>query len=323
MKKILLIIAMNFIFMESDLLRSKYLTEDMINDIEKLDNYNKSARKIFNKYEKAQFYQMVAYTYYLKYERLVQELESLDRHYYSLFNTYIENIDYSFIEEQVKTPGVQNEFIPILFEEDSSINIRLFKAQAKMFQKQYHDYLDYFNRKINLYNNKLIELKQSNLPDKKQTKNYNKIYNDYNDFLLEIEAIDEPLLMMNGDLLTRLDFGQLLDYHAAHGGAATMCVREYDFQIPYGVVKSDELQVKDIVEKPIQKFFVNAGIYVLEPELIAQCKSEQSKDMPDLLRDAIRAGDKVNMFPIHEYWMDIGRMDEYDRAQKDVSGIFE
>ena len=114
-----------------------------------LYNYNKTARRIFNKYEKAQFYQMVAYTYYLKYEGLVKELKSLDRHYYSLFNYYIQNIDYSSIEKEVKVPGVQNDFVPILFGENSSINIRLFKAQAKMFKKQYHDYLDYFNHKIN------------------------------------------------------------------------------------------------------------------------------------------------------------------------------
>ena len=133
--------------------------------------------------------------------------------------------------------------------------------------------------------------------------------------LFDADTIGAPLLMMNGDLLTRLDFGQLLDYHAAHGGMATMCVREYDFQIPYGVVQGDGIQVRDITEKPVQKFFINAGIYVLEPEFISQCKVDRAEDMPDLLRATVREGGKVNMFPIHEYWRDIGRMEEYERLR--------
>jgi NDP-sugar pyrophosphorylase family protein len=131
--------------------------------------------------------------------------------------------------------------------------------------------------------------------------------------------IDTPLLMMNGDLLTRLDFGQLMDYHSEHGGLATLCVREYDFQIPYGVVHGDGDQVTDIIEKPVQKFFVNAGIYILEPDLLRQCRPDEAIDMPDLLREVVNDGRKVSMFPIHEYWLDIGRMEEYERAQVEGS----
>ena len=133
--------------------------------------------------------------------------------------------------------------------------------------------------------------------------------------LLDRNVIDAPLLMMNGDLLTRLDFGQLVDYHGQHGGLATMCVREYDFEIPYGVVRSDGDQVTDITEKPVQKFFVNAGIYVLEPDVLDQCRPDEAIDMPNLLRQVVSDGHKVSMFPIHEYWLDIGRMEEYERAQ--------
>ena len=135
---------------------------------------------------------------------------------------------------------------------------------------------------------------------------------------LDRAKVDTPLLMMNGDLLTRLDFGQLLDYHEDHGGLATMCVREYDFQIPYGVVRGDGGQVAEITEKPVQKFFVNAGIYVLEPDILDQCRPKEAADMPDLLRLAMRKGGKVNMFPIHESWLDIGQMEEYQRAQIDA-----
>ena len=133
--------------------------------------------------------------------------------------------------------------------------------------------------------------------------------------LLDQTMIDAPLLMINGDLLTRLDFGQLVDFHGEHGGLATMCVREYDFQIPYGVVHGDGDQVTDIIEKPVQKFFVNAGIYILEPDLLGHCRPDEAIDMPDLLRQVVNDGRKVSMFPIHEYWLDIGRMEEYERAQ--------
>jgi NDP-sugar pyrophosphorylase family protein len=101
-----------------------------------------------------------------------------------------------------------------------------------------------------------------------------------------------------------------------------MCVREYDVQIPYGVVHGEGMQVEDITEKPVQKLFVNAGIYVLEPKLVAQCRGDQAEDMPDLLRATVKAGGKVNMFPIHEYWLDIGRIEEYERAQIESADLF-
>jgi len=132
---------------------------------------------------------------------------------------------------------------------------------------------------------------------------------------LDRTVIEAPLLMMNGDLLTRLDFGQLVDYHDENSGLATMCVREYDFQIPYGVVHGSGTQVTEIIEKPVHKFIVNGGIYVLEPEVLDRCRPEEAFDMPSLLHQVISDGHKVNMFPIHEYWLDIGRIEEYERAQ--------
>jgi hypothetical protein len=164
----------------------------MINNIEELDNYSKIARKIFSKYERAKFYQAISYNYYIKFQDLVSELKSLDRHYYSIFSRYIENINYNdLIEKNLKTPGVQNQFSPILFEEKSDINIRLFKTQARMFKNQYHDYLNYFNKKVSLCNNILVELQQAtNDANNIEAKNYIKIYNDYRDFLISSETID-------------------------------------------------------------------------------------------------------------------------------------
>ena len=123
---------------------------------------------------------------------------------------------------------------------------------------------------------------------------------------------------MNGDLLTRLDFTQLLDYHESHDGVVTICVREHEFRIPYGVVQADCMRVEDIIEKPVQKLFINAGIYVLDPDIVNRRIGIHASDMPELLRETIKTGEQINMFPIHEYWLDIGQMEEYGRAQLDV-----
>ena len=133
--------------------------------------------------------------------------------------------------------------------------------------------------------------------------------------LLDRAKIDKPLIVMNGDLLTRLNFGRLADYHDEHPGSATICVREYDYQIPFGVVHGENNQLTDIVEKPVHTVFVNAGIYVLNPELLSLCTVGKPLDMPHLLQRAVADGKEVRMFPIHEYWLDIGRMEEYDLAQ--------
>ncbi|MBE0440315.1 MAG: nucleotidyltransferase family protein [Gammaproteobacteria bacterium] len=133
--------------------------------------------------------------------------------------------------------------------------------------------------------------------------------------LLPHEEIDLPIFMMNGDLLTSLNLHSLLDFHNRHGCIATMCVREYEHQVPYGVITSEGQRIKSMVEKPIQKFFVNAGIYLLDPKLIKSVVPGTRIDMPSLLEKEIEKGETVNMFPIHEYWIDIGRMDDYNRAQ--------
>jgi dTDP-glucose pyrophosphorylase/predicted transcriptional regulator len=130
--------------------------------------------------------------------------------------------------------------------------------------------------------------------------------------------ISLPILMMNGDLLTKVDLQQLLSFHQEQDAIATMCIRECDFQIPYGVVSIEEQYVTNIVEKPMHKFFVNAGIYVIDPKLINQVDGNKYLDMPNFLENQIKNGNKVCVFPIHEYWLDIGRMDEYEWA----NGIF-
>ncbi|MDZ5456534.1 nucleotidyltransferase family protein [Azohydromonas lata] len=140
--------------------------------------------------------------------------------------------------------------------------------------------------------------------------------------LLPHEQIQEPLFMMNGDLLTNLDFAKLLQFHDEHDGVATMCVREYEHRVPYGVIETDGLRITSMVEKPAYRHFINAGIYVLSPEVVHAVAPGRQVDMPTLLQEHMDSGRPVNMFPLHEYWLDIGRMEDFQRAQAEVTGLF-
>jgi len=129
---------------------------------------------------------------------------------------------------------------------------------------------------------------------------------------------DLPLIMMNGDVLTKVDFQRLLNFHIENQADATMCVREYDYQIPYGVINGEGNKITSMVEKPIQRFFVNAGIYVVSPRVIQSVPENHHIDMPTLLEEHMVERENILMFPIHEYWLDIGRMDDFNRAQADI-----
>jgi len=121
-------------------------------------------------------------------------------------------------------------------------------------------------------------------------------------------------LVMNGDLLTKIDFEKLLDFHASHETAATMCVRQYDYQIPYGVVRFDGITLQGIDEKPVHKFFVNAGIYALSPNALDFIPKNQFFDMPSLFHILGEQNVNTTVFPVREYWMDIGQMKDFERA---------
>jgi dTDP-glucose pyrophosphorylase len=140
--------------------------------------------------------------------------------------------------------------------------------------------------------------------------------------LLPKDLPDMPILMMNGDLLTKVDFPELLRFHNENGGEATMCVREYDFQVPYGVIKANAHKVESIVEKPVHKFFVNAGIYVLSSEIINKVDGNSYLDMPHMLQEQIDLAGQINMFPMHEYWLDIGQIEQFEQAQLDSKTYF-
>lgn len=126
-----------------------------------------------------------------------------------------------------------------------------------------------------------------------------------------------PVLMMNGDLLTQVNFEHMLDFHLEHEAMATVGVREYDFQVPFGTVETDGSRITGIIEKPVYNFFVNAGVYVLSPEFVRDIPVDRYADMPDQLKLYTDGASSVQAFPIHEYWLDIGRKDDFNRAQEE------
>ncbi len=133
------------------------------------------------------------------------------------------------------------------------------------------------------------------------------------------ERPSDPLVVMNGDLLTRVRFDSMLNFHSEHGAVATMAVREYDFQVPYGVVQLNGSNIAAIEEKPVHRFFVNAGIYTLSPEAFEHIPTATFFDMPTLFDRMLAAGHPTSAYPLREYWLDIGRVEEFERAQHEWS----
>jgi dTDP-glucose pyrophosphorylase len=126
-----------------------------------------------------------------------------------------------------------------------------------------------------------------------------------------------PILVMNGDILTNLDARQLVLFHRQHGACATMCVREYEWRIPFGVVQMNDGHLSGIEEKPTRREFVNAGIYVLSPEALDQIPATGSVDMPTLFRNIGQNIGAPAVYPLREYWLDIGHLEDLRRAQED------
>jgi dTDP-glucose pyrophosphorylase len=136
------------------------------------------------------------------------------------------------------------------------------------------------------------------------------------------EQPDEPLLVMNGDLLTKLNFAYLLDYHRDHNAVATMCVREHETQVPYGVIETEEQRMTGIEEKPVERYFVNAGICVLEPETLDLVPENEFFDMTELFEFVIDQETEVAVFPVREYWQDVGQEEDFRRANGEYEEIF-
>jgi len=136
------------------------------------------------------------------------------------------------------------------------------------------------------------------------------------------ERPEEPLLVLNGDLLTTLNFGQLVDFHCDQSPMATMGVRRYSTEIPYGVIRIDDQRITDIEEKPTEQYFVNAGVYVLEPETLERVPDDTFFDMPELYQTLVDEGWDVFAYPIQEYWRDIAKQEDLERAKEEFDQVF-
>ena len=134
-----------------------------------------------------------------------------------------------------------------------------------------------------------------------------------------LDESDEPLLVINGDILTRVDFRAMLNFHREHEADLTVAVRQYEFRVPYGVIDTDGVAVTGISEKPLVRQFINAGIYLLNPSIRRLIPNGQHYDIPDLIQELLKQGRPVVCFPIREYWLDIGKSDQYDQAKIDVA----
>lgn len=130
---------------------------------------------------------------------------------------------------------------------------------------------------------------------------------------------DDPVLVLNGDIVTDVDFRSLLHFHSEHDAEMTIGVWPYEVHVPYGLVETDGEAVTGIREKPVVRSFVNAGIYVLSPDVCRSVPRGERLDMTDLIERLIAGGRRVISFPLREYWLDIGELETYQQALLDAA----
>ena len=133
------------------------------------------------------------------------------------------------------------------------------------------------------------------------------------------EIPEDPLLVLNGDVLTRVPLPSLLRFHREHQAVATICIREHETLIPFGVVETNGTRVVALEEKPTLIHYVNAGIYVLSPQIWEHLQRDEACDMPELLESIQQSNEPVHAFPIHEYWLDVGHPETLKRAHQEWS----
>jgi len=132
-----------------------------------------------------------------------------------------------------------------------------------------------------------------------------------------------PFILMNADILTKVDFASLLDFHNESKSEITICTKQYKLNVPYGVIQETNRNVKAFIEKPNYIFNVNAGIYVLSKEIFNKLDNNKFLNMDTFLKKIISKKIKIKSYPLHEYWIDIGKIEDFKKAQMDISsGIF-
>jgi NDP-sugar pyrophosphorylase family protein len=125
-----------------------------------------------------------------------------------------------------------------------------------------------------------------------------------------------PFIVTNGDVMSDVKYGELLDFHARHAAVATMAVRLYEWQHPFGVVQTSGLDIIGFEEKPISRTHINAGMYALNPEALNAIAPNNSYDMPSLFEQLQSEGKRTVAYPMHEPWLDVGRPDDLKLARE-------
>jgi len=133
-----------------------------------------------------------------------------------------------------------------------------------------------------------------------------------------MKRMDGTFLEINGDILTGVSFKEMVGYHRKYGAEITVGVRKYEVRVPFGVVECEDVKITQLREKPSLTFFINAGVYLLEPSACDYIPEGKRFDMTELIQKLMDAGRPVVSFPIMEYWLDVGRHEDYMRAQEDV-----
>jgi dTDP-glucose pyrophosphorylase len=129
----------------------------------------------------------------------------------------------------------------------------------------------------------------------------------------------DALLVINGDILTGVDIRAMLDFHREHKACLTVGVRQYDIEVPFGVIETNGVKITGITEKPVLRHFINAGIYMVDREVCRLVPPDRRFDMTDLIAAVINSGGQVISFLVREYWIDIGRIEQYQKAEADVA----
>ncbi len=137
------------------------------------------------------------------------------------------------------------------------------------------------------------------------------------------EKIESPLVVINGDLVTRIDFDHLLNFHKKGKFVATMCVKHYNSEIPFGVIKERKNKMISIEEKPSNTYLINTGIYVLNPEVLKMIPKNQVFPLTKLFEKLLAKKRNIGVYQMKESWIDIGRFDELKKAQQEFLSLEE
>lgn len=132
------------------------------------------------------------------------------------------------------------------------------------------------------------------------------------------DYIDTPFFVINGDIFTNLNVENMMRFHIENKFDITVGTRKHSFQIPYGVIEAEDNGIKQLKEKPIIEYLINGGVYCLNPDLVNLIPDNEYFEITDLINICIKNGKRIGSYEIQDYWMDIGRIEDYNKINKDI-----